>query len=86
MIRGGQSGGMGPPTDVATSLLRLAMNMYETQERLRNDPSMPEIERAARANSVRNAIAITPMEGGQPSAFCLELLALYETGEISGAV
>ncbi|HEV7600136.1 MAG TPA: hypothetical protein VGO49_07730 [Bradyrhizobium sp.] len=36
------------------------------------------------SNSIKNAIAITAMEGGRPSAFCLELLALYETGEISG--
>lgn len=42
-------------------------------------------ERVARAKSIRNAIAITAMEGGRPSTFCLELLALYESGEISGA-
>lgn len=39
---------------------------------------------ASRAAAVRNAIAITRMEGGEPSAFCLELLALYVAGEISG--
>jgi hypothetical protein len=39
----------------------------------------------ARAKSIKNAIAITAMEGGRPSAFCLELLARYEAGEISAA-
>lgn len=43
-----------------------------------------DAERAARAKSIKNAIAIAAMEGGRPSAFCLELLALYESGEISG--
>jgi hypothetical protein len=38
-----------------------------------------------RASAVRNAIAITRMEGGEPSAFCLELVTLYVSGEISGA-
>jgi hypothetical protein len=32
---------------------------------------------------VKNAVAITRMEGGQPSAYCLEQLALFEAGEIS---
>ena len=63
-------------------------SLDETQERLRNDAAM-DVERAARADSVRNAIAITEMEGGRPSAFCRELLSLslslYETGKISGA-
>ena len=58
-------------------------SLDETQERLRNDAAM-DVERAARAVSVRNAIAITEMEGGRPSAFCRELLSLYETGKISG--
>jgi hypothetical protein len=40
-------------------------------------------EREARAKIVRNAIAITRMEGGQPSAYCLEQLALFEAGAIS---
>jgi hypothetical protein len=31
-----------------------------------------------RAKIVKNAIAITRMEGGQPSAYCLEQLALFE--------
>lgn len=38
----------------------------------------------ARANSIKKAIAITAMDGGRPSAFCLDQLALYEAGEISG--
>jgi hypothetical protein len=59
-------------------------SLDETQERLGNDAAM-DVERAARADSVRNAIAITEMEGGRPSAFCRELLSLYETGKISGA-
>ena len=59
-------------------------SLDETQERLPKDAAL-DVERAARADSVRNAIAITMMEGGQPSAFCRELLSLYETGEISGA-
>jgi Antitoxin VbhA len=42
-------------------------------------------ESASRASAVRNAIAITKMEGGEPSAFCQNLLALYVSGEISGA-
>jgi hypothetical protein len=68
---------------------RFAMNIAgfpsldETKERLPN-AAAPDIGRAARAGSVRNAIAITMMEGGRPSAFCRELLALYEAGEISG--
>jgi hypothetical protein len=57
----------------------------KTQERLPKDASAPDLERMARAGSVRNAIAITMMEGGRPFAFCRELLALYEAGEISGA-
>jgi hypothetical protein len=60
-------------------------SLDETQERLPNDVSAPDLERMARTDSVRNAIAITMMEGGQPSAFCRELLALYEAGDISGA-
>jgi hypothetical protein len=58
---------------------RFAMNIAEfsapddTQERLHGDAA-PDMERAARADSVRNAIAITMMEGGRPSVFCRELL------------
>ncbi|MGA2999730.1 hypothetical protein [Bradyrhizobium sp.] len=40
-------------------------------------------ERQARVKIVKNAVAITRMEGGQPSAYCLEQLALFEAGEIS---
>jgi hypothetical protein len=57
----------------------------ETQEGLPKNASAPELERMPRADSVRNAIAITVMERGQPSAFCRALLARYEAGEISGA-
>lgn len=57
----------------------------EAQERLPRDASALDVERIERAKSIKNAVAITAMEGGQPSPFCLELLALYETGEISGA-
>ena len=32
---------------------------------------------------MKNAIAITAMEGGRPSEYCLEQLALFEAGEIS---
>jgi hypothetical protein len=60
------------------------LSLDETQERLPKAPA-PDSERATRADSVRNAIAITQMEGGRPSAFGRDLLALYETGEISGA-
>ena len=38
-------------------------------------------EREARAKIVKSAIA--RMEGGQPSAYCLEQLALFEAGAIS---
>jgi hypothetical protein len=41
--------------------------------------------RDVRAKIVKNAIAITRMEGGRPSAYCLEQLALFEAGEISAA-
>jgi hypothetical protein len=58
-------------------------SLDETQDRLAKDAAL-DIERAARADGVRNAIAITMMEGGRPSPFCRELLALYEAGEISG--
>lgn len=40
-------------------------------------------DRASRASAVKNAIAMTAMEGGRPSAYCRELLALFEAGEIS---
>lgn len=57
----------------------------EAQERLPREPSALDIGRMERAKSIKNAIAITAMEGGRPSPFCLDLLALYEAGEISGA-
>lgn len=57
----------------------------EAQERLPGGASALDTGRMERAKSIKNAIAITAMEGGRPSAFCLELLALYETGEITGA-
>src|ERR1700686_2924677 len=37
-------------------------------------------DREARANSVKNAVAICRMEGGEPSEYCLEQLALFEAG------
>jgi hypothetical protein len=40
-------------------------------------------ERQARVKIVKNSIAIARMEGGQPSAYCLEQLALFEAGEIA---
>jgi putative SOS response-associated peptidase YedK len=40
-------------------------------------------DREAGANSVKNAIAICRMEGGEPSEYCLEQLALFEAGHIS---
>lgn len=58
-------------------------SLDEIQDRLASDAGS-DVERAVRADSVRNAIAITEMEGGQPSAFCRELLSLYKAGEISG--
>lgn len=41
--------------------------------------------RASRAKAVENAVAIARMEGGEPSAFCVHLLALYVSGEILGS-
>jgi hypothetical protein len=41
------------------------------------------LDREARAKSVKNALVITRMEGGQPSEYCLKQLALFEAGEIS---
>jgi hypothetical protein len=42
-----------------------------------------DLDLIARRNSVRNSIAITVMEGGQPSAYCREQLGLFEAGKIS---
>lgn len=57
--------------------------LEDTQQRLAVDTSAVDIDRIARERSVKNAIAITEMEGGQPSAYCREQLALFEAGEIS---
>jgi antitoxin VbhA-like protein len=40
-------------------------------------------DRAARENAVKNAVAITQQEGGEPSAYCSAQLALFVAGEIS---
>jgi len=55
----------------------------EAQERLPRETPALDIERVARANSIKNAIAITAMEGGSPSAFCLDLLSLSTKPERS---
>jgi hypothetical protein len=41
-----------------------------------------DLDREARAKSFRNAVAISRMEGGQWSEYCLEQLALFEAGDI----
>jgi hypothetical protein len=61
------------------------LSLDETQERLGWETPALDVGRTARAKSIKNAIAITAMEGGCPSAFCLDLLARYEAGDISGA-
>jgi putative SOS response-associated peptidase YedK len=40
--------------------------------------SFSDRDREARANSVKNALAISRMEGGQPSEYCLKQLALFK--------
>jgi hypothetical protein len=40
-------------------------------------------DRTAREEAAKNAVAITEHEGGQPSAYCREQLALFVAGEIS---
>jgi hypothetical protein len=40
-------------------------------------------DREARALIVKNAVAICRMDGGMPSEYCLEQLALFEAGDIS---
>jgi hypothetical protein len=40
-------------------------------------------DRAAREEAAKNAVAITAQEGGQPSPYCREQLALFVAGEIS---
>jgi hypothetical protein len=57
----------------------------ETQERLPVDTHAPDLDRISRADSIRKAVAITRMEGGQPSAYCREQLALFEASAISAA-
>jgi antitoxin VbhA-like protein len=47
------------------------------------DTSTGDVDRISREKSVRNSIAITEMEGGQPSAYCREQLGLFEAGKIS---
>jgi Antitoxin VbhA len=41
-------------------------------------------DRDDREKAAKNAIAITAMEGGKPSAHCQELIDLWVAGEISG--
>jgi hypothetical protein len=60
-------------------------SLDETEERLPRETPALDVGLIERAKSIKNAIAITAMEGGRPSAFCLDLLALYEAGDISGA-
>lgn len=55
----------------------------DTHRRLNVDTSAVDLDQVARWNSVANAVAITEMEGGQPSAYCREQLGLFETGKIS---
>ena len=40
-------------------------------------------DRTAREEAVKNAIAITQQEGGEPSEYCREQLALFVAGEIT---
>jgi Antitoxin VbhA len=47
------------------------------------DTSTADLDHISRENCVRNSIAITEMEGGQPSAYCREQLELFEAGTIS---
>jgi hypothetical protein len=42
-------------------------------------------DRESRLSAARNAIAITRMEGREPSAFCREQLDRFVAGEISAA-
>jgi hypothetical protein len=45
------------------------------------DQDLSDIDR--RRASVANAVAITEMEGGRPSAYCREQLDLFIAGEIT---
>jgi hypothetical protein len=40
-------------------------------------------DRESRQENLRNAIAITTMEGGKPSARCLEIMQAYVDGVIT---
>lgn len=60
-------------------------SLDETQQRPLIDAEAQARELRSRAASVESAIAITRMEGGQPSAYCREQIALFEAGEISAA-
>jgi hypothetical protein len=57
--------------------------LEDTQERLAVNTPTADLDRSSRDNSVRNSIAITEMEGGQPSAYCREQLGLFADGKIS---
>jgi hypothetical protein len=48
--------------------------------------TLDNFESAARRASVLNAVAITEMEGGRPSAYCREQLGLFEAGEMRDRV
>jgi hypothetical protein len=50
-------------------------------EHLAMNTLVSDLDREARAKSVRNAVAICRMEGGLPSEYCLEQLALFEAGD-----
>jgi hypothetical protein len=52
-------------------------------DRLDVDNSTADLDRISREKSVRNSIAITEMEGGQPSDYCRKQLGLFESGKIS---
>jgi Antitoxin VbhA len=47
------------------------------------DTSTADLDRISREKSVRNSIAITEMDGGQPSAYCREQLDQFADGKIS---
>ncbi len=47
-------------------------SLDETEERLSVDALASDLERLSRAVSIKNAVAVTRMEGGQPSAYCRE--------------
>jgi Antitoxin VbhA len=55
----------------------------DTRERPAADAPTIDQDRLARENSVKNSIAITEMEGGQPSAYCREQPDQFADGRIS---